>query len=366
MSVDQNHSRGMKEREQDQLAIDPKLEVKEQAKREQAKSAVTSKECFQRRVKLWVIAAFLLLALILFNQIAMVSHYLSFGSIWLERVLFLLFAAAFIALLGLPFVPLLRHKALADFDDDLSTTYSAQESAQAYSKTLRLLRKNRYLKAQGVFQIEGEDDDAYLKRAQTLLQKESRRIIRQEASRVFMSTAISQNGALDGLFVCFRLLRLVLRLAKLYENAPSLARLAKIYTQIAGTIFLAKTLEDTELLASQLEPVLSTLIGSSILSGIPLAQGLSQLVLQSLMNGSVNALLTLRVGLSCDGYLSNYLPKTRGQIAKYASSQACQLLWDVLKDNSSALIQTFFQAAKNTGYKLIPKPSWFGAKGRKE
>ena len=78
-----------------------------------------------------------------------------------------------------------------------------------------------------------------LDKARLLLEKESNQIIQRNASAVFLTTAISQNGRLDSLTVLATQIRMVWQIAHLYNQRPSLREMSWLYGNVAVTTLLA-------------------------------------------------------------------------------------------------------------------------------
>src|SRR5436305_10645438 len=67
-------------------------------------------------------------------------------------------------------------------------------------------------------------------------------VVRRTASTVFLSTALMQNGRLDGLIVLFIQIQMVARVARIYVQRPSPRELARLYANVAGTAFVSSVL----------------------------------------------------------------------------------------------------------------------------
>jgi hypothetical protein len=65
-------------------------------------------------------------------------------------------------------------------------------------------------------------------------------VVRKTASAVFLSTALMQNGRLDGLIVLFVQIQMVARIARIYVQRPSPRELVRLYANVAGTAFVAQ------------------------------------------------------------------------------------------------------------------------------
>src|SRR5688500_337855 len=73
------------------------------------------------------------------------------------------------------------------------------------------------------------------------------------ASQVFITTAISQNGSLDSLLVIAAQSKLILEIARIYYQRPTMRDLVYLYSNVAATAFIAAELEDVDL-SEQVQP----------------------------------------------------------------------------------------------------------------
>src|SRR5690606_41651099 len=85
--------------------------------------------------------------------------------------------------------------------------------------------------------LDTEDD---LNRAMELLAKRADEVTRKTALQVFLTTAISQNGSLDGLAVLAAQSRMVLEIAKIYNQRPTLRDLVWLYGNVAFAALFAQ------------------------------------------------------------------------------------------------------------------------------
>src|SRR5256886_949280 len=126
------------------------------------------------------------------------------------------------------------------------------------------------------------------------LSNEADKVVRRTASTVFLSTALMQNGRLDGLVVLFTQIQMVNRVARVYVQRPSPRELIRLYANVAGTALIAGGLESLDL--GEMIAPLATSVVPAIKGGIPGLSGISALLVRSISNGAANAFLTLRVG----------------------------------------------------------------------
>jgi len=174
-------------------------------------------------------------------------------------------------------------------------------------KTWKRMAKNKYLAGclrNKSITIKGKEADADLladeiRQAEKELDKLANREIKETAQAVFVSTAISQSGSLDSMVVLIGQVKMVWRIAKIYNQRPALADLTKLYANVAATSFAARAIEDLDF-AEVIEPVIRSFSGPGLLNFIPIISILSN----SIFNGTTNALLTLRTGIIARKYCS--------------------------------------------------------------
>lgn len=154
----------------------------------------------------------------------------------------------------------------------------------------------------------------------------NRRII-EHAAAVFVVTGASQSGRLDTAIVFATQIRMVKELAEIYYQRPTAGELWRLYANVGGSAFLAGEIQDSELLAVLGAPVSAALSGFVPLSG---TAPLVSLMVQSLLDGSANALLTLRVGILTRRYCGVVVAGNRQEIARSASVEAAALLGGVV------------------------------------
>lgn len=182
-------------------------------------------------------------------------------------------------------------------------------------------------------------------------------MIVENANAIFLTTAISQNGSLDSLVVFYTMLRMVWQLAAIYQTRPSLLSLGKLYLQVASVILMARTLEDSDLIEYQMEPLITSIIGESIASAIPGMVPISNLVVSSLMEGAINAFLTLRVGIIAQEYLAGGSIAGQQSIRRSASMQSFKFMGNIIKSNGKVVIDTIARSVKKAGIDSTKR--WF-------
>lgn len=234
-----------------------------------------------------------------------------------------------------------------------------QQDKRAYAKYIDQLKKriisNPHLKKEGFLLDVNADCDKEVERAMYLLNEKARDIVKSNASTVFTTTAISQNGALDGVFVFISLTSMVWKIAHLYNQRPSLRDLWVLYINVGATVLLAREIDDLNLLDEQLEPVIASLLGGTLGNLVPGATFITNLVVNSITEGAANAFLTLRVGAITIQYCSSLHKTDRKILRRSATLEACGMLNSIIQENSMAITKAFLEASKKVAVNTLTK-----------
>jgi Domain of unknown function (DUF697) len=195
--------------------------------------------------------------------------------------------------------------------------------------------------------------------ALALLDEDANVIVKQMATTVFLTTAVSQSGRLDALLVLVAQSRMVWRIAHSYYQRPSLRELAYLYANVAATSFVAGELDDLEL-HQMIQPVVAGTLGA-VGGVIPGFQVLTSIMVNSLLSGSANAFLTLRVGIIAKDYCGSLVTEPRTQVRRAATSEAARLLSGIVRESGARVRDAVWCEIKSK----IPRP-WPGRKAQPE
>ncbi len=174
--------------------------------------------------------------------------------------------------------------------------------------------------------------DAEVEAAIAHLSKEADLVVRRTASTVFLSTALMQNGRLDGLIVLFTQIQMIARIARIYVQRPSPRELLRLYANVGGTAFVASGLESLDL---------GEMVGLS---------GISALLVKCVSNGAANAFLTLRVGEVARRYCALTSRHSPEAIRRSATSAAVEHLGRIVRENGALVVRKIWAS---TGRALI-------------
>ena len=188
-------------------------------------------------------------------------------------------------------------------------------------------------------------DRAGIESALASLGRECDVIIRDSAAAVFVSTAISQSGRLDTVFVLTAHVRMVWRIASIYNQRPALRELVRLYANVAATALVAGELDEAEI-SEQIEPILSSALGAVSLS-VPGMQAAASIVVTSILTGAANAFLTLRVGIIARRWCGSLVVDERRALRRTATAAAARLLGSIVKSGTARIPRGLWDASQD-------------------
>lgn len=220
---------------------------------------------------------------------------------------------------------------------------SSASEIDAYRRELRLrLATNPRLSGVSV----ATDDEVEL--ALEKLSTEADAVIRQTASTVFITTALMQNGRLDGLVVLFTQFRMTWRVAAIYVQRPSLREMLHLYVNVATTAFVASSIQELDI-GQMFAPLAATAV-PALKAGIPGLHGISALLVRCVSNGTANAFLTLRVGEVARRYCALTSPASAEQIRIGATAAAVSHLRRIVAENGAIVAKQAWNATAGVLY----------------
>jgi hypothetical protein len=175
------------------------------------------------------------------------------------------------------------------------------------------------------------------------LDEQGEGIANRYASQVFVGTAVSQWGSLDGLVVAGIQARMVWEIAHVYHRRPSLRQMGYLYANVLITSVLASRLDQVDL-SEYLRPVLAGAFGQSIAS-FPGVAAVSGQLSNALFQGSVNAFLTLRIAMVAIAYSGAVRKPKRHEVWRTAVARAGHLVFRTATHGSARVAAAFSGAA---------------------
>lgn len=168
--------------------------------------------------------------------------------------------------------------------------------------------------------------------------------IRKEASLVFVSTAVSQSGRLDGLFVLVAQARLIWKVAHIYRQRPSASEMIRLYGAVAVTVFAAESLEDLEL-SEMIEPLVVPMLEAASVGATVVLAPVATVVADALLQGTVNSLLTFRVGCIAKRYSAGMPVPSPKAVRMAATREAAVMLGGVAGELSKTVTKAMWDGA---------------------
>ena len=218
----------------------------------------------------------------------------------------------------------------------------AQDSAFIHSLAQRL-RANRHLSNREI----SAADHASVDRALQELAGLARQRTIEAATTVFVGTAVSQSGRLDGVMVLGTQSRLVWQIAHLYWQRPSLRDLASLYASVAAAAFVAQNVDDFDF-SALVEPMLAPILANSVVSAIPGFAPVATLVANSSIDGTVNAFLTLRIGCLASAYCGSLTRPDPRSLRRTATAEAAGMLAAVARHGAERVALAMWGAARRS------------------
>jgi hypothetical protein len=192
-----------------------------------------------------------------------------------------------------------------------------------------------------------------------VLDDDATAIVKQMATTVFLTTAVSQSGRLDALLVLMAQSRMIWRIAHVYYQRPSLRELVHLYSNVAVTAFVAGELDDLEL-HQMIQPVVAGSLGATV-GVIPGFQVFTTILVNSLLSGSANAFLTLRVGMIAKAYCGSLVAQPRTKLRRSATAESARLLSGIVRESGARVRDAIWAEIKHK----LPRP-WPLRKGQPE
>ncbi|MCI7615861.1 DUF697 domain-containing protein [Desulfovibrio piger] len=238
-------------------------------------------------------ALFMLVILMLLVQLDLTAfqtvEVLAPGWGWLAFVSLLALEAGAVLWLGLAWFA--RAPRLILRDDP------TEAERQAFARELeRRLKKNPHVRAAGL----RATDEHFLEKALDVLDARAGEEIRNNAKRVFLGTALSQNGRLDALIVFVSLARMVWRVSGIYNQRPTPAELWSVYSTVSSATFISFSIEALDIprtITESMNELLPAVTPAMAASSVPLMGPMMQQCTSAVIDGAANCLLVIRAGV---------------------------------------------------------------------
>ena len=183
---------------------------------------------------------------------------------------------------------------------------------------------------------------------------------KEVAGQVFLSTAISQSGRLDAFVVLGANIRLVLRIARIYVQRPTLRDMTYLYANVAGTAFIAGEIDDMDI-SEQMEPIVASTMGG-LAGAVPGLGAAANILTASVLSGAANAYLALRIGHIARQYSGSLVIADKRKVRRSASASAAASLASIVGSGSSRLVKAMGKATASRATGALVNLFRFGRK----
>lgn len=240
--------------------------------------------------------------------------------------------------------------------------HSPEEKHQFSKELIRRFRGNALIREAGIFpeSSEPETEDAYIQRCLALLNAKADEEIQQNAKRIFLATALTQNGRLDALIVFVSLCRLVWRVSRIYNQRPHPREISSLYWAVASSTFLALSIEELDIpteISVGFGEAFHAMAPAGLTASLPFAGKVLQTFTSSTIDGAANCYLVLRAGIIARnayayGALQEERP-SRAAVFKEAGSVLLSMSQTLVDKFAAALAENLAEAAKYAGVKTV-------------
>lgn len=174
------------------------------------------------------------------------------------------------------------------------------EGRERFARELsRRLMANPHIREAGLAPSAADDREA-VDICLAFLNEKANAEIEQNARRIFLATALAQNGRLDALIVFVSLCRLVWRISSLYNQRPHPREIASLYWAVITATFLALSLEELDItteISVGFGQAFHAMAPAGLTASIPFAGKALQTFTNATIDGAANCYLALRAGI---------------------------------------------------------------------
>ena len=183
----------------------------------------------------------------------------------------------------------------------LSFTATTPEERQRLMRELTArLRENPHVRDIAPAASLDPADPAYAEACLAVLRRKSDEEIRNTAERIFLATALAQNGRIDAIIVFASLCRLVWRISGIYNQRPHPGEILALYWAVITTTFIAFSFEELDLsteITIGFGKAFHAMAPATMTGGIPFMGAALQKFTSSAIDGAANGFLALRAGI---------------------------------------------------------------------
>lgn len=189
------------------------------------------------------------------------------------------------------------HQHLLLMDND-----TAEERQQFARELTHRMRENPLILKAGIHAQcpSGLDKEDFLDQCMAHLNAKANEEIQQNARRIFLATALSQNGKLDALIMFVSVCRMVWRISAIYNQRPHPREVLSLHWAVVTSTFLSLSIEELDIpteITVGFGEAFHAMAPAGLTASIPFAGKALQTFTASVIDGAANCYLGLRAGI---------------------------------------------------------------------
>ena len=236
---------------------------------------------------------------------------------------------------------------------------ASEEERREFAKELKArLVRNPHLKNSGI----SRDDPDFLTKAIAHLDSVADEEIRSNGKKVFLGTALSQNGRLDALIVFISLCRMVWRVSGIYNQKPTAEEIWSVCSTVSSSTFVAfsiEALDIPQMITDTMNEMVPSIAPAVAASSVPFVGSCLNVFTESVIDGAANCLLAVRAGIITRRAYSYAIYGGSESLRSLCVKETARMLLDITQESvvyvAKALKKEMQDVSIGTGKKLVQK-----------
>lgn len=183
-------------------------------------------------------------------------------------------------------------------------------------------------------------DEEFAEKAMLLLDKKADDEIRSAGKRIFLGTALAQNGKLDALIVFFSLVRLVWRVSSIYNQRPAPREIMSVYGAVSSATFVAFSLDALDIprtITDSVSQIVPSAAPAMTAASVPFMGSALHVFTAAAIDGASNCLLAVRAGVAARSAFR--YGASGGESLHVSMKETGGLLMDITQETMGAIVK---------------------------
>lgn len=203
-------------------------------------------------------------------------------------------------------------------------------------KLEKRLARNQIVREAGLV----PSDEEFAEKAMLLLDKKADDEIRSAGKRIFLGTALAQNGKLDALIVFFSLVRLVWRVSSIYNQRPAPREIMSVYGAVSSATFVAFSLDALDIprtITDSVSQIVPSAAPAMTAASVPFMGSALHVFTAAAIDGASNCLLAVRAGVAARSAFR--YGASGGESLHVSMKETGGLLMDITQETMGAIVK---------------------------